>query len=1755
MGRWTYQTFIGPSNQKLAVFTVYRVSQSSPSAAGDRTAFQQQYRAMSSSGILNPKPKTAILTDLSATIKPLLEDLHEIILLMDANDAPTTRALKKFQADCDLIDCFSEVDYNHRTHKKGSQRIDHIFVTKRIFDAITDKGRLPWDQPISSDHCSLFIDVRESDIFGNSSVDPARPSQRRLKSTSPRKVERYTEVLLGQMKNNNLLARLQRLYKKCVKQGHTTQRDKQKFDNLDREMTQYMLQAEKNCSCAPSRFSFSVAQKEAGQEVRKLRHRSRQLYVALKQQERNEPHSDLSQLQAESETVRQALAQAYRTLRQCQTNHESLRATHLIQVAQQAEEHNNQSTVKAIRNIETAEHRDQMFAKTKRFLKAEQQHQLDRLLVPDSSGNLQEIVDSHDIFTHLLDRGRHDFSQSEGTPLTLPHVKSILPTHHWSDAWENLLSGELPPNLPTERLDPSVTIALQALRRPPELLSSEIPYQVSTEDFASGFQAANERTASSPSGRHLGHYKAVLDNPAIMEFHATIANFALEFSLPPTRWCRALQIWLEKDPGEPKINRLRIIQLLEADFNMVLKIVWGRRMVWHAEDSHALDRVPQFGTRPGKSPQDALLLKVLSYDYIRYRREESAVFNNDAKGCYDRIIPCYGMACSRRLGVPLPAIRMMLSALFSMQFWVRNAYGVSPGFYGNPGSRNLRPPSGTPNDSLFILIGNLHGVMQGSSSGPAIWLAVHFALFSALSITVVHGFLATCPRHRSTSKRKGEAFVDDTDLWVTQSSLPSPPDHTIPEALEQLARTWHSLLQVSGGALGYDKCFWYHIRFSKNVTQKMITQTSDENVSLRDRPSGLALDIEQVPTSKGLRTLGVRLAPDGNFKDEFAHRLEQAKTFATQAQKAPFTRREATLALNCIWWPRLSYPLSITDFSKAQCEKIQRAFYPPLLSKRGFNRCMPRAVCYGPALLGGMADKNTWYEQGLLHTCLLLRHLRMPPDSLVRKQLCIAIDHLQIEAGISYPVLSSHRNHDITPTFWIKEYVASSWLLTTWVYLEEHRLSVEYPDRSKLPSLQCSGDFFLMDVFLDIRLTAANFRRVQRCRLYLRALRISDLTDDSGTRILPECWNGQPPSDRASLWDFPEQPRPPDKDFEFFWTTLKDAGKVDYAGNLRTPLGLWHSREQSWHYYFSATTKCLYDTRHTTQHIPCHMQLETRRTRRRPTIPNDPSSPPFLAFPTAPTSHVNCMPADCVPISITECATILTGIPRPWNGLPPNDDPFLGLHPTMVSLPYSLLDYLPMDSHLAIRAIRQNVTHAASLHWHLYFGGSMATSRGSIVWILRNETQDDNPITFASGYRVNPELHHSCYRFYLLAAFAGLTLLAEGFRYRTTDIRITLHTNAQAAISVLRKDVQEPPPLMEQDADLRHAIHRLGFRRATVRYTGNPKDPIDNGPHQTYIDQVSHNLGPARNHPQGSSPDIDFPCLLSPTGAKVTDTPQRFLRSQHGMHSLQKHLQEKYEWSEEIFDSIDWQAHRNALRKTSDPDKTRLLKFIHGWLPTLEHRQRYDPSVDDATCPAPNCQDIESQDHFFFCRHATQCSQRSRLMDELRTFFQESKTPQALSDTICAGITAWLSPNTPSSHQPLQVPPHLSEPSNTPAQVRARLVRAFTQQSKVGWSHFFRGRIVHAWAHAFNAASPKPAPPKWTQQLIEIVWRTVLALWTERNKLLYGDDPKAEDERTRLANQAKIREAFLSFPPTTATSSAPPAARRKPQIRSGIEIS
>ncbi len=63
------------------------------------------------------------------------------------------------------------------------------------------------------------------------------------------------------------------------------------------------------------------------------------------------------------------------------------------------------------------------------------------------------------------------------------------------------------------------------------------------------------------------------------------------------RWAKCLDVMLEKKKGIRQIHQLRIIGLVEADFNTALKFYFARQMISNSELTTLTDE--QRGGRPG----------------------------------------------------------------------------------------------------------------------------------------------------------------------------------------------------------------------------------------------------------------------------------------------------------------------------------------------------------------------------------------------------------------------------------------------------------------------------------------------------------------------------------------------------------------------------------------------------------------------------------------------------------------------------------------------------------------------------------------------------------------------------------------------------------------------------------------------------------------------------------------------------------------------------------------------------------------------------------------------------------------------------------------------------------------------------------------------------------------------------------------------------------------------------------------------------
>ncbi len=119
-----------------------------------------------------------------------------------------------------------------------------------------------------------------------------------------------------------------------------------------------------------------------------------------------------------------------------------------------------------------------------------------------------------------------------------------------------------------DNLDPATRLLFEeALATYKPLSPTKVATYVTPEDFKLFWRTAKERTGSSYSGLHFGHYIAALHCPNLLLLHAAKLSICARNGVSLARWGKGLTILLEKILENVFFHKLRVICLLEADFN------------------------------------------------------------------------------------------------------------------------------------------------------------------------------------------------------------------------------------------------------------------------------------------------------------------------------------------------------------------------------------------------------------------------------------------------------------------------------------------------------------------------------------------------------------------------------------------------------------------------------------------------------------------------------------------------------------------------------------------------------------------------------------------------------------------------------------------------------------------------------------------------------------------------------------------------------------------------------------------------------------------------------------------------------------------------------------------------------------------------------------------------------------------------------------------------------------------------------------
>jgi len=158
------------------------------------------------------------------------------------------------------------------------------------------------------------------------------------------------------------------------------------------------------------------------------------------------------------------------------------------------------------------------------------------------------------------------------------------------------------------------------------------------------------------------------------------------------------------------------------------------------------------------------------------------------------------------------------------------------------------------------------------------------------------------------------------------------------------------------------------------------------------------------------------------------------------------------------------------------------------------------------------------------------------------------------------------------------------WITTLRQFLQSIQGTIHLENPWTIPKIR-DKDRHLMEDFLNAQLTTKELQIINNCRLHLQVTTLAEITDHTGTRILPEATlsgNKIPTLQRTSesKFNWPKQPAPGKSAWALWTKTIKNQYiKPGMSTQLKTPLGLWTPQAnevRKWYTTYDPDTKIVF---------------------------------------------------------------------------------------------------------------------------------------------------------------------------------------------------------------------------------------------------------------------------------------------------------------------------------------------------------------------------------------------------------------------------------------------------------------------------------------------------------------------------------------------------------------------------------------------------
>ena len=704
LGRWCYVTLRRKALPPLTIISAYQVCPRPTNVLGN-TAYHQQQRLLNAQGRHNIHPRKAFIEDIISLIENLSRQGHDLIIGGDFNESLADQHSGILHAMTlnNLVDPFLQKFPSHEefgTHVHGKRRIDMALVTPRLMHSLRLIGYAPLDYATRSDHRPLILDFHTDTLLGR--IRDIPPTiQRGIRSNDKQSVEIFINTMHQEVTRGQGFALQGQLQDNTA----TTQL----VEQIDTLLGRSGDIAESKCKRRrPEFYSQTIVRHRV--KVSVLRGHLNSLKTGSNRSEqlrRKMQRVGLDiYLPNTLRLTRLALKNAISELQEISQDSMIPRHSEFNDKIESASKENDKQSAKILKAMKKVEANKKTYC-ILRAMRAtvDKSQKLDRVEIPASwpppDQPITSLVQLEDPKTciewrlvtnpleveyYLMLRNRLHFGQAQGTPFTMPPLHEDINWGATSLSAEQLLQG----TYTAVTSIPQCQELLHECRATAEI--DNIAHEMTLQEFRGKIKVWRENTTTSPSGRHLGRYKALFcdiqeaksgdsdedisittKQEQLAALILAVINYCIRNTYVLNRWKTVVNVMIFKDPGNFKIHRLRVIHIYEADFNLILAVKW--RQMLHKANNDNLIHEGQYGGRPGCEAQSLTLLEELKYDLSYLTRRSLFNFDNDASSCYDRIIVPLASVINRKYGMHRSIVATHAKTLQEARFHLKTLLG------------------------------------------------------------------------------------------------------------------------------------------------------------------------------------------------------------------------------------------------------------------------------------------------------------------------------------------------------------------------------------------------------------------------------------------------------------------------------------------------------------------------------------------------------------------------------------------------------------------------------------------------------------------------------------------------------------------------------------------------------------------------------------------------------------------------------------------------------------------------------------------------------------------------------------------------------------------------------------------------------------------------------------------------------------------------------------------------------------------------